>query len=45
MDGASLIHPTALAESSDENVQIVKMPSVANIISPIVYTVPLQLLS
>ncbi|MBD9359414.1 glutamine--fructose-6-phosphate transaminase (isomerizing) [Methylomonas fluvii] len=34
-----------LAESSDENVQIVKMPSVANIISPIVYTVPLQLLS
>ncbi|AMK77020.1 MULTISPECIES: glutamine--fructose-6-phosphate transaminase (isomerizing) [Methylomonas] len=34
-----------LAESSDENVQIVKMPSVANIISPIVYTIPLQLLS
>ncbi len=35
----------ALADSGDENVQIVKMPSVANIISPIVYTVPLQLLS
>ena len=34
-----------LAESSDENVQIVKMPSVANIVSPIIYTVPLQLLS
>ncbi|WKJ90655.1 glutamine--fructose-6-phosphate transaminase (isomerizing) [Methylomonas montana] len=34
-----------LAESGDENVQIVKMPSVANIISPIVYTIPLQLLS
>ncbi|OAI10884.1 glutamine--fructose-6-phosphate transaminase (isomerizing) [Methylomonas methanica] len=34
-----------LAESSDENVQIVKMPCVANIISPIVYTIPLQLLS
>ncbi|WP_026602686.1 glutamine--fructose-6-phosphate transaminase (isomerizing) [Methylomonas sp. 11b] len=34
-----------LAENSDENVQIVKMPSVANIISPIVYTIPLQLLS
>lgn len=34
-----------LAESSDENVHIVRMPSVANIISPIVYTIPLQLLS
>jgi glutamine---fructose-6-phosphate transaminase (isomerizing) len=34
-----------LAESSDENVQIIKMPSVANIISPIIYTIPLQLLS
>ncbi len=28
-----------------ENVQIIKMPKVANIISPIVYTIPLQLLS
>ncbi|MDD2759700.1 MAG: glutamine--fructose-6-phosphate transaminase (isomerizing) [Methylomonas sp.] len=35
----------ALGESDDENVQIVKMPSVANIISPIIYTIPLQLLS
>lgn len=35
----------ALGESDDENVQIVKMPSVSNVISPIVYTIPLQLLS
>ncbi|MBS3964297.1 MAG: glutamine--fructose-6-phosphate transaminase (isomerizing) [Methylomonas sp.] len=35
----------ALAEPSDSNVQIIKMPSVANIVSPIIYTVPLQLLS
>ncbi len=35
----------ALAESGDENVQIVKIPSVSNIISPIIYTIPLQLLS
>ncbi|QPK62325.1 glutamine--fructose-6-phosphate transaminase (isomerizing) [Methylomonas sp. LL1] len=35
----------ALDESSDENVFVLKMPSVANIISPIVYTIPLQLLS
>ncbi len=35
----------ALADSGDENVQIVKMPCVNNIISPIVYTIPLQLLS
>lgn len=34
-----------LGESDDENVQIIKMPSVANIISPIIYTIPLQLLS
>ncbi|MDD4913833.1 MAG: glutamine--fructose-6-phosphate transaminase (isomerizing) [Methylococcales bacterium] len=34
-----------LADSDDENVQIVKMPSVSNIISPIIYTIPLQLLS
>jgi len=34
-----------LGESDDDNVQIIKMPSVANIISPIIYTVPLQLLS
>jgi len=35
----------ALADAEDENVQIVKMPSVSNVISPIVYTIPLQLLS
>lgn len=34
-----------LADSGDNNVQIIKMPSVANIISPIIYTIPLQLLS
>jgi len=34
-----------LASTDDENVYIVKMPSVNNIISPIVYTIPLQLLS
>lgn len=34
-----------LAENSDENVQIVKMPSVSDLISPIIYTIPLQLLS
>ena len=34
-----------LGESDDENVQIIKMPGVANIISPIIYTIPLQLLS
>lgn len=34
-----------LGESDDENVQIIKMPSVANIISPVIYTIPLQLLS
>jgi glutamine---fructose-6-phosphate transaminase (isomerizing) len=34
-----------LGESEDENVQIVKMPEVSNIISPIIYTIPLQLLS
>jgi glucosamine--fructose-6-phosphate aminotransferase (isomerizing) len=34
-----------LADSSDENVQIIKVPSVANVISPIIYTIPLQLLS
>jgi glucosamine--fructose-6-phosphate aminotransferase (isomerizing) len=35
----------SLANADDENVQIVKIPSVNNIISPIVYTIPLQLLS
>ena len=35
----------SLASTDDENVHIVKMPSVNNIISPIVYTIPLQLLS
>ncbi|MGY6276754.1 glutamine--fructose-6-phosphate transaminase (isomerizing) [Methylomonas sp. MgM2] len=34
-----------LGESDDENVQIIKMPSVANIVSPLIYTIPLQLLS
>jgi glucosamine--fructose-6-phosphate aminotransferase (isomerizing) len=34
-----------LASSSDGNVQIVKVPQVENEISPIVYTIPLQLLS
>lgn len=35
----------SLAESDDENVWIEKMPSVNEIISPIIYTIPLQLLS
>ena len=34
-----------LATTSDDNVQIVKMPQVENEISPIIYTIPLQLLS
>lgn len=34
-----------LATGNDENVTIVNMPSVGTIVSPIVYTVPLQLLS
>jgi glucosamine--fructose-6-phosphate aminotransferase (isomerizing) len=34
-----------LISQADVNVQIVKMPSVENEISPIVYTIPLQLLS
>ncbi|MGD0961815.1 MAG: glutamine--fructose-6-phosphate transaminase (isomerizing) [Methylomonas sp.] len=34
-----------MANATDENVHIVKMPSVNNIISPIIYTIPLQLLS
>lgn len=34
-----------LAAANDENVQIVKMPQVGNEISPIVYTIPLQLLA
>jgi glucosamine--fructose-6-phosphate aminotransferase (isomerizing) len=34
-----------LATSDDENVQIVKIPQVGNEISPIVYTIPLQLLA
>ncbi len=34
-----------LATASDVNVQIVKMPQVENEISPIIYTIPLQLLS
>ncbi|MFM8342719.1 MAG: glutamine--fructose-6-phosphate transaminase (isomerizing) [Methylomonas sp.] len=35
----------SLADSDDENVTIEKMPSVNEIISPIIYTIPLQLLS
>ncbi len=34
-----------LAAANDENVQIVKVPQVDNEISPIVYTIPLQLLA
>jgi glucosamine--fructose-6-phosphate aminotransferase (isomerizing) len=34
-----------LASANDENVQIVKVPQIGNEISPIVYTVPLQLLA
>ncbi len=34
-----------LASAADENVQIIKVPQVENEISPIVYTIPLQLLS
>ncbi|MGR9117171.1 MAG: glutamine--fructose-6-phosphate transaminase (isomerizing) [Gammaproteobacteria bacterium] len=35
----------ALAEDNDANIQIIKIPSVANEIAPIIYTIPLQLLS
>jgi glucosamine--fructose-6-phosphate aminotransferase (isomerizing) len=34
-----------LATANDENVQIVKVPQVENEISPIIYTIPLQLLA
>ena len=34
-----------LTTDSDKNIQIVEVPPVANEISPIVYTIPLQLLS
>ncbi len=34
-----------LSAEKDENVQIIKMPKVSNVVSPIVYTLPLQLLS
>ena len=34
-----------LATANDENVQIVKVPQVSNEISPIIYTIPLQLLA
>jgi glucosamine--fructose-6-phosphate aminotransferase (isomerizing) len=34
-----------LASSNDVNVQIIKVPQVENEIAPIVYTIPLQLLS
>ena len=35
----------SLAGEESENVQIIKMPPMANIIAPIIYTIPLQLLS
>jgi glutamine---fructose-6-phosphate transaminase (isomerizing) len=35
----------SLDAEESENVQIIRVPQVANIISPIVYTIPLQLLS
>ncbi|MGR9051944.1 MAG: glutamine--fructose-6-phosphate transaminase (isomerizing) [Gammaproteobacteria bacterium] len=35
----------ALADDNGDNIQIIKIPSVANEIAPIVYTIPLQLLS
>ena len=35
----------ALASGNDSNVQIIKIPSVENEIAPIIYTIPLQLLS
>jgi glucosamine--fructose-6-phosphate aminotransferase (isomerizing) len=35
----------SLVTQPDVNVQIVKIPSVDNEISPIIYTIPLQLLS
>ncbi len=34
-----------LSAEKDDNVQIIKMPKVSNVVSPIVYTLPLQLLS
>ncbi|UOA08264.1 glutamine--fructose-6-phosphate transaminase (isomerizing) [Methylobacter sp. S3L5C] len=34
-----------LATTADDNVQIIKIPQVKNEISPIIYTIPLQLLS
>jgi glucosamine--fructose-6-phosphate aminotransferase (isomerizing) len=34
-----------LGSSSDTNLQIIKVPQVENEISPIIYTIPLQLLS
>ena len=34
-----------LASSSDDNVQIIKVPQVENEIAPIIYTIPIQLLS
>jgi len=34
-----------LVSSSDNNIQIIKVPQVENEISPIIYTIPLQLLS
>lgn len=35
----------SLTATADDNVQIIKMPQVENEISPVVYTIPLQLLS
>ena len=34
-----------LETTEDENVQIIKVPQVENEVSPIIYTIPLQLLS
>ena len=35
----------ALTDATEENIQIIKIPSVSHIISPIIYTIPLQLLA
>jgi glucosamine--fructose-6-phosphate aminotransferase (isomerizing) len=34
-----------LATENEQNIQVIKVPTVSNIISPIIYTIPLQLLS
>ena len=35
----------SLPAEEDENVQIIKVPTTANVVAPIIYTIPLQLLS